>query len=284
MDKYQIKHITNNLYRKLKKHVKNVAEDFDVEAIHQFRVEYKKLRAFLRMLSQQEEEAGEINISKTLKKAYTISGSVRDLQLQQPRMEEATRQEQKKPQAYFILLQKEIEKLKPELSEILSDNPVNGSKKKTDAAIPNEFSLDSFKNFVQQKWAAVYAIIRSGHFSDDNVHEIRKNLKDLFYNVKPYKGTEYEILSVSILKGKDEKYFTRLLEELGSFQDRCVAIALLKSYWIVSLNTYNRELLDRVKKMWLKDKLRMKQLLVKKMKAEIAWQAAVHHIISSKRY
>jgi CHAD domain-containing protein len=269
MNREQIKHITNNQYRKLKKHIKKVAEDFDMEAIHQLRVEYKKLRAFLRMLSHQRETSGEIKVSKTLKGLYTISGSIRDLQLQQKRIQEATKNEQKKPKAYLTLLQKEMDSLKPELSEILLENPVNGSKKKTDAAIPNEFPLSSFKNFVQQKWAAVNAIIISGHFSDDNVHLVRKNFKDLVYNLKLYKGVEHEILSASIHKGKDEKYYSQLLEELGSFQDKCTAIALLRSYWLISLNTYNRELLERIKKIWIKDKLNMKQLLVKKLKTDI---------------
>ena len=99
MNQEQIKHITNNHYTKLKKHIKKVSEDFDVEAIHQFRVEYKKLWAFLRMISQQQETAGEINVSKKLKKGYNISGSIRDLQLQQQRIMAATKQELKKPQA-----------------------------------------------------------------------------------------------------------------------------------------------------------------------------------------
>ena len=272
MNQEQIKHITNNHYRKLKKHIKKVSEDFDVEAIHQFRVEYKKLRAFLRMISQDHETAGEIKISKKLKKGYNISGSIRDLQLQQQRILEATKQELKKPQAYLTLLQKEIDKLKPELSEIFLKKPVTASKKKTDAFIPHEFPLNSFRNFVQKKWAVVYAIIVSGHFSDDNIHAIRKSLKDLFYNLKIYEGVEHELLSLSIWKGKDEQYFNKLLDELGSFQDKCTAIALLKSYWLNSLHTYNQELLEQIKKGWIKDKVRMKQLLVRKLKADIAPQ------------
>ena len=269
MNQGQIKHITNNHYRKLKKHIKTVNEDFDVEAIHQFRVEYKKLRAFLRMISQQQETAGEIKISKKLKKGYNISGSVRDLQLQQQRILEATKQELKKPQAYISLLQKEIKKLQPELSEIFLEKPVTASKKKTDASIPDKFQLNGFSNFVQKKWEAIYAIIASRHFSDDNIHAIRKNLKDLFYNLKIYVGVEYELLSLNIWKGKDEEYFNKLLDQLGSFQDKCTAIALLKSYWLNSLNIYNRELLERIKKGWVKDKVRMKKLLVKELKAGI---------------
>ena len=274
MNQGQIKHITNNHYRKLKKHIKKVSEDFDVEAIHQFRVEYKKLRAFLRMISQQHETAGEIKVSKKLKKSYTISGFIRDLQLQQHRIMAASKQELKKPQSYLTLLQKEIDKFKPELSEIFLEKPATESKKKTDAFIPDEFPLNSFRNFVQKKWAIVYEIIISGHFSDDNIHAIRKNLKDLFYNLKIYLGVECELLSLSIWKEKDEEYFNKLLDELGRFQDKCTAIALLKSYWLNSLNKNNQELMERIKKGWIKDKVSMKQLLVKKLKTDIAPQQA----------
>ena len=91
----------------------------------------------------------------------------------------------------------------------------------------------------------------------------------MFYNLKIYVGVEYEQLSLTIWKGKDEEYFNKLIDELGSFQDKCTAIALLKSYWLNSLNKYNRELLERIKKGWIKDKVSMKQLLVKKLKTDI---------------
>ena len=276
MKREQIKYITNNHYRKLRKHIKRFAEDFDVEAIHEFRVEYKKLRAILRMIARENETAGELKISKKLKKAYTISGSIRDLQLQQQRILEATKQEPKKPQAYLNLLQKEINNLKPEQAEIYLEDPVAESKKKTDGSIPDEFQVTGFNSFIQKKWMSINAIIVSGHFSDDNIHVIRKSLKDLFYNLKIYKRVELDILSLSVWKGKDEKYFNQLLDELGKFQDKCMAIALLKSYWLNSLNTYNRELLERVKKVWIKDKVAMKQMLVKKLKADIVQQEGAH--------
>jgi len=263
-----IKHITNNHYRKLKKWFIQIIHGFDAEAIHQFRVEYKKLRAFLRMLSQVHETAGEIELSGKLKKGYNISGSIRDLQLQQQRITEATKQDQKKSPVYHTLLQREIDKLKPELSDIFLENPVDESKRKTDTSLPDEFQLSGFKVFIQNKWTTIKTIITSNHFSDDNIHAIRKSLKDLYYNMKIYEGIEHEVLTRSSWKGKDEQYFNQLLDELGSFQDKCTAIALLKSYWLNSLNTYNQELLGRIKKGWIRDKAGMKQLLVKKLKAD----------------
>jgi CHAD domain-containing protein len=274
MDRAQIKNITNSRYRNLKKHSKTVAESFDAEAVHQFRIEYKKLRAFLRMLSQSDDLAGEIKILKNLKRAYNISGAIRDLQLQQQRILEAAKQEPKKPQAYLTLLQKEIDKLKPELVEIFSENPVTKSKKKTDAAVLDEFSDLQFNSFIKKKQANIAGIIASGHFSDDTIHAIRKNLKDLFYNLKSYTAIPHNLSSLNILYEKDEKYFDLLLNELGNFQDKCTAIALLKSYWVNSLNTYNRELLAKIKKTWIKEKMNMKQLLIKKLKTNIALHTA----------
>ena len=98
----------------------------------------------------------------------------------------------------------------------------------------------------------------------------------MFYYLKIHKGVEHGIIMLSIWKGKDEQYFKKFLEEMGSFQDKCIVIALLKSYWLNSLHTYNQELLVQIKKGWIKDKVRVKQLLVRKLKADIAPQQVAH--------
>ena len=270
MKKEQLRHITTNHYRKLKRHFKKIVENFDIEEIHQFRVEYKKLRAFFRMLSLQRVLDGEIKIINPLKKCYNIAGAIRDFQLQQQRIMDAAKKEPKKPIAYFNLLQKKIDSLKPEISKLYLATPVDSSKKKTDAMLPEKFTVHSYRNFVQQKWTVVFAIIQSGHFSDENIHFIRKNLKDVAYNLTQYKNNQKILLSRSIWKEKNETYYHQLLEELGNFQDKCVAVSLLKSFWISSLNTYNRELLERIKKVWVKDKLDVKKKLIEKLKMDLS--------------
>jgi CHAD domain-containing protein len=266
MNREQVKQISDSRYRKLIKYGKKIAEHFDVEDIHQFRVEYKKLRAFFRMLSYSDDE---IKIAKELKESYTIAGTIRDMQLQQVRMLEATANEPKKPLAYLTLLQNEIGKLQPDLIELFAGNAIQKSKKKTDVLLPALFPVSHFQNFIHRKWEAITAILASGYFSDDNIHAIRKMLKDLFYNLKEYTGSEYDVLGASIRKGREDKYFDTLLEELGNFQDQCIAIALLKSWWLNDMKTYNKQLLEKVKKQWIKNKISTKQALVKKMKADL---------------
>lgn len=268
MNQKQLKNIAHNYYRKLKKHTTTIVKDFDMEAIHQYRVEYKKLRAFLRMISKQHKMAFEIKVTKKLKQGYHLLGSIRDLQLQQQRILEVKKEAFKKPHAYIILLKTEIQRLQLKLFKIFLRKTVTASKIKTDLSIPNKFKLSSFINFAEKKWAAIYAIIASLNFSDNNIHEIRKILKDLFYTLKIYKGTRYKLLSAYIWKGKNEQYFNNLLDQLGSYQDKCTAIALLKFNWLNSLNSYNRKQLEQIKRGWIKDKLRMKKLVIKKLKAE----------------
>ncbi len=274
MKKDKLNHITRQQYRKIKKYGKNILPGYDVETIHQFRVSYKRLRAFLRMIAEADGKKKEVAISKSLKAAYRVSGAIRDRQLQQQRIRKATRHDVIKPKAYLSLLQKEINKLKPRLVEILSTDPVDKSKKKTDAAMPHLFPENKFRDFVHKKRDDVYEIIAAGHFTDTNIHTIRKNLKDLFYNFEIYGGVGQGMLAHGIWKGKgkDDKYFSGLLDELGLFQDQCIAISLIKPGWLNILPQNNHTQLERIRKIWLKDKLEMKQLLVKKLKTDLISQ------------
>lgn len=224
------------------------------------------------MVAEEEGTKKGIGISKNLKAAYRVSGAIRDLQLQQQRVRKATRHDVIKPKVYLGLLQKEINKLKPRLVEILATNPVDKSKKKTDDAIPHTFPVARFRDFVHKKRGGVYEIIAAGHFTNTNIHTIRKNLKDLFYNFEIYDGAGGDMLAHGIWKGKDDKYFTDLLDELGQFQDQCIAIALTKPGWLNILPKNNHTRLERIRKTWQKNKLEMKQLLVKKLKNEFVSQ------------
>ncbi|HEX2846139.1 MAG TPA: CHAD domain-containing protein [Chitinophagaceae bacterium] len=269
MKKEELRHISTSHYRKIQKHLDGIVEDMDGEEIHQLRVEYKKLRAFFRMLSSTPRVKEEIKVSKKLKQLYSLYGTVRDLQLQQKRIKEAVKNNTQKISPYLDLLQSEIDKTEPELQDILSKKPVQESKKKTNAGLPDKFLKHDFHQFVEDKWSSVYAILASGHYSDDNIHSIRKHLKDLFYNLKEYEGKKIKVLSAGIWKGQDEKFIAALLDELGTFQDRCTSISLLKAYWIKRFVLPVRKLLDELKQQWIKEKTGMKRVLVRKMQTGI---------------
>lgn len=247
MNSRHIKHISSSLYKKLQQHINKIAVHFDTEDIHQFRITYKKLRAFFRMLPKQNNTEKAIAIPKKLKKVYALLGTIRDLQLQQQRTI-ASNKNLKKLAPYINLLQQQIDKLKPQLLNLVTENPVAKSKNKTTVKLPEKISSEGFKKFAQQNWQAIHHILATGNFSDENIHTIRKLLKDLLYNLKAADAFDKQLSAMHIWKGKDAAYFAGLLDELGIFQDKCTAVTLLKTGWLNQLNKSGQEQAKFLKK------------------------------------
>ncbi len=269
MNRKQLNHINNRQHKKLQEQFEKIADNCTIENIHQLRVGYKKLRAFIRMGSQRNETSREIKISKKLKEAYAVSGTIRDLQLQRKQILKAAKGDPEKPHEYLKLLQKQIRRLKPVLLAIHFKKTIAESRKKMASTMPDNFLAADFKLFAQQKWSVIHSIIAEGNFNDNNLHSIRKNLKDLFYNLALYKGVEHKKLLHSIANGIEKQYFEELIDELGNFQNKCMAVCLLKPYQLSSVSQHNRELLEKIKKRWTKEKAGMKRLLVKQLKETI---------------
>lgn len=265
----QLQYIINNQFRVLRKYIKKIMKDFDEEDLHQFRVGYKKLRAFVRMLSMKHKEKANNNISKKLKKCYQIVGAIRDLQLQDQRILEATQEDTAKPDTYLQLLRKEIAQWKTLFMNTYSKRTISESKRKTVAFIPDRFPLTGFNNFKKDRWNTIYTMIESRNFSDDNLHAIRKSLKDLYYNQQLYEAITNRKLSIGIQKGKDTPWFDKLLDDLGRYQDLRVAMSLLKPAVFNYLNRVSRNQMERIKKIWTRNKVHLKKLLVKQLITQI---------------
>lgn len=140
----------------------------------------------------------------------------------------------------------------------MSKKPVLLSKKHTTALLPDQYPLRSFKIFIQGKQDSVNAGISKKQLSDAEMHAIRKNMKDLFYTLQLYKGADYKKLSRIIYKEHNEKNYKELMNELGSFQDQCTAIALLKK------DGSKQQAV--IKNQWIKEKEARKKMLIKKLK------------------
>lgn len=263
MKKDQLEHITTKHYKKIYFYLKKVANDFDAETIHQFRVEYKKLRAFLRLLSIAV-SSEEIKISNKFKNVYRVAGSIRDIQLVKKSMVEITPDGIKKPTAYLSILQKELKKLRSRFTKLNNKNVIQKSRKKIYTALPKKITTLHYGLFIHTKWESIGSIIRSKKFTDENIHTIRKSLKDLFYN--------HEIIGTkqNIWREKDEAYVHQLLQQLGNFQDRRVAIGILKTYPAENVDAHTKEMVDQLKTTLVKDKAEQKRTLIAKLKTDLA--------------
>lgn len=164
MNHKQVKHIVHQFHKDLEKHFEKSIRNFDMEALHQLRLTYKKLRAFLRMISIGKDGRAGIMIAKKIKKGYRVAGLIRDMQLQQQRIAEVAMQAAFQPKAYTRLLEKKINRQKPVLSTIISPKNITQHQKKIYLLLPEKFSLLDADIYVQKIWAAINNIIVSGRF------------------------------------------------------------------------------------------------------------------------
>ncbi len=265
MNHKTIKRQTKNNFRKINKALKILCVRFDPKDVHAFRVEYKQWRAFLRMLFHQKDR--QIIIPRQLKKIYEIAGVIRDLQLQQQRFLDYTSHLPKSSIAYIRLLQNHIHKQERILLKKLGSYNPSVCKKKVMKQLTANLTLERLAGFMEQKAISTKQLVAAGHFSDETLHQIRKQLKDLLFIFKMNDSGQNPALKQSSIYNLDEAQLASLLEQLGNFQDACKSIVLLKVNWIFKLNAYGRRLLLQIKSDWIKEKIFTKQLLIQSLKS-----------------
>ncbi len=265
MNKKQIEKLIGSHYRKIKIQAGRIAGNADASNIHQLRVGYKKLRSHLRLFTFNGQHNQQTKAVKKLRRIYKVAGATRELQLQEQFITAALKVTGKKPKAYLSLLQNQILLLKKKLAQLSAKQITSTGKAVAQMHLPNQFGKNKFTIFFKAQKNAMEQIIAAGNFSDNNIHCIRKKLKDLFYNLNIYR--RYHAAQPRIKE--IIKHYEILLKELGDFHDQCTAIALLQPRILKTINNSNRQILQEVKKDWLKQKQMLKKELVNKLKAEI---------------
>lgn len=112
MKKKKIKEIVKDQIKNLQNKFNKIVPNFDPEDIHKFRLEYKKMRAFFRMIQQNKNKVLKSNFPESLKNIYKITGKIRDLQLIELNINRLIKSESKVLVGYFTLLKKKIQNLK----------------------------------------------------------------------------------------------------------------------------------------------------------------------------
>src|SRR5689334_22039732 len=93
---------------RIKKYGNQLPGYFEEEAIHELRLEYKKLRAFVRLVQMEAGASRQLTIPPALKKIYHAAGAVRDLQLFIPQVKDYTTKEQVSLPAYSQQIEQQL--------------------------------------------------------------------------------------------------------------------------------------------------------------------------------
>jgi len=266
MSKYNLEQCINNLVKDLQHNYVNLMLEFDEEAIHQFRVNYKKLRALYQLPIFDKHNHFQFN--KNIKHFYNLLGHLRDQHILYTNLIDNLKLplfnlfwfihklNGKSVQIkYLILFIKNsvlCKKNKNALQVILKPNI---PKKKIDHHI--QLIIDNISE-----------VILLNKFDDYILHDLRKKIKNLYYFFS-LRCLNYTHIS-TILKFKVDD-LAAISGKLGEFHDLCFQIDELNPNKLISIPLDEITILQSIRKEWIVKKnmlkirviLDLKQLLIK---------------------
>jgi hypothetical protein len=259
MTKAEINEYIENSFKKITRHFHKAIRNLAPEEIRDFRTEVKRLKVFLHLINMESEDGLSYRISKRMKTIYGYFGIIQNFQLQLKTINEYVKKSDANiPDCYVNILEKELEYWK-KLSHdfIREDYEFIDDKQEMLGSLPNKLTKKSIKRFIDYTLYELNSI--SDGFDDEEVlNNVRKFLEDIYYN--------YPIISNFIDQHEtplfNEKSIEECLNLFGDFHDKCVSLALLKTFNLDTLNEREKELLKEMENEWFKVRNNLKINLI----------------------
>lgn len=231
------------------------------EDIHQFRVTYKKLRAFLRLLYTGEDHN---NPLKPLKKIYSLSGELRDLQIHLGLISGYFKKAEFHNAVYKGVLEDSIQEATDKLHEAIQGFSFHEFGDKLTKNLPGKPGDDKARQFVHEQAQGFYSNIKEDA-TDEQLHAARKHLKDIMYNTAYLvAGKEETVLLKSRLELKE------LATMLGEYHDKCALLMRLEGAQSENLPAEEKVVLAHMARELLYEKGLHREKILKGFKELIA--------------
>ena len=244
-----------------------------MEDIHQFRVEIKKLRALLRLLNAGREDGRELHIGKRLHSFYAVVGNLRGLQLQGQTIHRLCKKLRCPVPAHYLaqLRQQEAGVKTTIRSEALS-LPLSPVRKRLQKAAHEDLNDATAGNFTRIKKYELLHLLALPIHADEQLHQLRKLLKDLLY-VWPLTGPAIaDAFPGKILTAKKCLFLT---DKLGDFQDVCIALGYFDPAYLSGIPKEEKAGLEAIRFYCESRRIRLKEALTEQ-------QAALRHDLEQK--
>jgi CHAD domain-containing protein len=232
MKRKKIRGVIKSSFKKMESLSKKRFSDYAIENIHSFRIEVKKLRAFLHVIHQVQNKHAP-HLPKQIKKIYQLLGQIRTHQLQRLSIRKIVKKTNAGvPKTYVGILQDETTTQIARANKLLGKKNIFRSKDLI-SKLPAKIPKASLNNYLSSQKNKLFVLISTKNISDEQLHQIRKILKELLY-ISPYiinkeKSPENLILSKANIK--------EITEKLGNFHDICMAINLLSPEYIDKISS-----------------------------------------------
>jgi|GEM_PF-677188 CHAD domain-containing protein len=213
----ELEKIVDKYLRSLEKYCRNIPGSFTVEDIHELRVGYKRLRAFLRLCSE-DPRARHLEIPEPLSEVYRAAGAVRDLQLFISNITLFAK-------VHFLLpefakcMNHQLFKAKEQLVKKIEKVDWDKVSKSIKQELPSHLGDSIIRQFVNRNVAGIH-ILQLAAEREKDLHDVRKKLKDLLLVNRVF---EHDWgISFPFPPWKNEKQVNVLAEKLGEFNDECI--------------------------------------------------------------
>lgn len=230
----EIKRVVESRFEKINESLDKIIKHFSIEEIHDFRVQLKKVRAFIRLASTRPSDPAELKIPCHLKSMYRYAGSLRNLQLQQQRILDFIEgKEINQPDQYLKILLNQEEEWKQKINESFNQNVLESEEEMIIKTLSVKLGKTALKLYTQKKADELKNLLASPEHTDEELHQIRKILKDILYTLS-YTGDYFFSFFRDRLQTREE--IESLTDLLGEFQDACTSLMLLLPDYIKELN------------------------------------------------
>ena len=222
-------HIVHDVCRDISLSLKKKKKSLHDEDIHDFRVQVKQLRAFLRMASLDKNCRRRIRVPASIRRIYRKAGRLRDMQLFEEKAASYFA-DKKRPEHFFILLKKDKYACERSLKKALDKISSSFSAKPVVRKFPAGFRPISASYFFDEKINMIKRLLARKDITVQVLHCIRKNVKDLQY-IKNC-SFAYAGSPDTIFFSKYQSFMNteNLAIQLGQFNDTCMLIDFLNSY------------------------------------------------------
>jgi CHAD domain-containing protein len=207
---------------KLNKYLRKKDGQFRVKPIHTFRLEVKKLRSLLHLLTP---DGSKVFIPQRLKKLYKLLGKIRLGQLHHRAILQTTDILQAaRPAQYIELLENETRGFRKEAKKHMRKmKPLKV--KDFGRALPETISkTESFKYFILQT-NRLENLLHLPEPDEESLHEIRKIMKNMLYDLQYLKDWNIRNLELNQKRMSDMKI---LESKIGEFHDIYTSQKLLE--------------------------------------------------------
>jgi len=250
------------IYKSLHKHGTGIRRTvstsafFNADDVHSFRTHVKKVRAFLHWLGRDKK-----SLPASFKEIYRISGELRDIQVLLKSLEGSG----ESPPAFTAWLHDNAGRLQLLWDDTFHPRIIRRLERqlqRPDLKRPTTNRLHSFFNEGVEK---IEAVVYLPAPDDEELHEMRKKLKEMYYVYdwgKDHDYTQSDDATPELLK--------KLGEDCGQFNDRRIALVLLNAYIQQEKNDAAHQTAVELKRRWEEDRLNKKAQLLQTLTEFVA--------------